>query len=170
MTDKELRKLRREDLLQILISQQRQIDELKASLEQAQGQLERRSIAIEEAGSIAEAALRLNDVFGAAQASADQYLDEIRARADALNAEAEAGAQRARRDADDVLGSARAEADRILREARGESERVRAEAERLLEEARLRTGAEPPTVEQLRSAAEDEGRQRHGLLRRNRKA
>ncbi len=185
MTDKELRKLRREDLLQILIAQQRQIDELKTSLEQVQTQLDRRNIAIEQSGSIAEAALRLNDVFGAAQASADQYMDEIRARADALNAEAEARAENARRTADDLLKSARSEADRILREGRGEGERVKAmhlreaqeeadrmreEAEKLLEEARLRTGAEPPTIDQLRAAAEEEGKQRRGLLRRNRKA
>ena len=35
MTDKELRKLRRDDLLQILIEQQRQNDELKTALEEA---------------------------------------------------------------------------------------------------------------------------------------
>ena len=48
MTDKELRKLRREDLLQILIAQQRQIDDLKASLEQTQTRLDKRNIAIEQ--------------------------------------------------------------------------------------------------------------------------
>ncbi len=185
MTDKELRKLRREDLLQILIAQQRQIDELKDSLEQAQSKLDKRNIAIEQSGSIAEAVLRLNDVFGTAQASADQYVSEIRSRVDALNAEAESRAEEARRNADELLKSARSEADRILRECRGEGERVKAlhlreaqeeadrmkeEAEKLLEEARLRTGAEPPTLEQLRAAAEEEGKQRRGLLRRNRKA
>ena len=59
MTDRELRKLRREDLLQILISQQSQIDELTRSLEEKTKALENRQIAIEESGSIAEAALRL---------------------------------------------------------------------------------------------------------------
>ena len=34
---------------------------------------------LSEAGSIAEAALRLNGVFEAAQAAADQYLDSVRA-------------------------------------------------------------------------------------------
>lgn len=185
MTDKELRKLRREDLLQILIAQQRQIDELKASLEQTQTRLDKRNIAIEQSGSIAEAALRLNDVFGAAQASVDQYVNEMHARADALNAEAEARAEEARRNADELLKSARSEADRILRECRGEGERVKAihlkeaqeeadrikeEAEKLLQEARMRTGAEPPTLEQLRATAEEDGKQRRGLLWRNRKA
>ena len=53
MTDKELRKLRRDDLLQILINQQRQIDEMKASLVSAEEKLSQRTIAIQQAGSIA---------------------------------------------------------------------------------------------------------------------
>ena len=60
MTDKELRKLHREDLLQILISQQRQIDEMNAALEESEAALNDKKIALEESGSIAEAALRLN--------------------------------------------------------------------------------------------------------------
>ena len=89
MTDRELRKLRREDLLQILISQQSQIDELTRSLEEKTKALENRQIAIEESGSIAEAALKLNGVFAQAQEAADQYLEESRRRADAIRQEAE---------------------------------------------------------------------------------
>lgn len=101
MTDKELRKLHREDLLQILIGQQRRIDELTAALEEAEGALNERKIALEESGSIAEAALRLSGVFEAAQQAADRYTDEMRARADEIvtraQAEAEAILGRARR-------------------------------------------------------------------------
>ena len=57
MTDKELRKLRRDDLLQILIDQQRQIDELNAKLGEAKAALEERRIKLEQSGSVAEAAL-----------------------------------------------------------------------------------------------------------------
>lgn len=170
MTDKELRKLRRDDLLQILINQQRQIDEMKASLESAEEKLSQRTIAIQQAGSIAEAAMKLNGVFEAAQASADQYMEQVQTRAEELRAGAEAEAQRAKSTADDLLRSARSEADRILGQAREESERIKAEAQKLLDEARIRTGQEPPSIDQLRKAEEDEGKQRRGLLRRNRKA
>ena len=90
MTDKELRKLRRDDLLQILINQQRQIDELNARLEEAQDQLKQRRIAIQESGSVAEAALKLNGVFESAQAAADQYVGQMRAgvKAEAPSADA----------------------------------------------------------------------------------
>ena len=82
MTDRELRKLRRDDLLQILITQQKQIEELTEALEESRRALEDRRIAVEEAGSIAEAALKLNGIFESAQAAADQYLAEVKARAD----------------------------------------------------------------------------------------
>ena len=63
MTDKELRRLHREDLLQILIAQQRQIDELNAALEESEAALNEKKIAVQEAGSVAEAALKLSGVF-----------------------------------------------------------------------------------------------------------
>ena len=50
-------------------------------LAEARQQLEERRIMTEEAGSIAEAALRINRVFEAAQAAADQYLENIRQQA-----------------------------------------------------------------------------------------
>ena len=169
MTDKELRRLRRDDLLQILINQQRQIDDLTASLERAKEKLDQRDIAVAEAGNIAEAALRLNGVFEAAQASADQYVEQMSARADELRQEAESVRDQAKRTADDLVKSARTEADRILREARNEGERLKEEAQKLLDEARQRTGVEPPTIDQLRGK-EEEVKQRRGLFGRGRKS
>lgn len=78
MTDQELRKLSRKDLLELLIAQRRERDALKAELEEARTALQDRRICIENAGSIAEAALQLNNVFEAAQAAAEQYLENIR--------------------------------------------------------------------------------------------
>ena len=102
MTDKELRKLHREDLLQILISQQRQIDELKAALEDSEAALNDKKIALEESGSIAEAALRLSGVFATAQEATDRYTQQMRERADELVAQAKA-------EAEQILNGARRE-------------------------------------------------------------
>jgi cell division septum initiation protein DivIVA len=118
MTDKELRKLRRDDLLQILINQQKQIDELNAQLEQDKQALASRDLAIRESGSLAEAALKMNGVFEAAQTAADDYLQQMRKRADELVAEAEARAAEMRQQAENVLNNARTEAERILGDAR----------------------------------------------------
>ena len=70
MTDKDLKRLRRDELLEMLIAQSKRTDQLQAELDAARAQLASRAIVLEEAGSIAEAALRINGVFEAAQAAA----------------------------------------------------------------------------------------------------
>ena len=50
---------------------------LREELEQAKKSLEKREIALNEAGSIAVAALQINGVFEAAQAASQQYIENI---------------------------------------------------------------------------------------------
>ena len=121
MTDKELHRLRRDDLLQILINQQRQIDELNAQLQKEREALSNRNIAIQESGSLAEALVKLNGVYEAAQGAADEYLQQMRERADALLADAEKRSEEARRTADSIIAEARADAERIRAGARREA-------------------------------------------------
>ena len=78
MTDKEVRRLSRAQLLEILVAQGKEIEELKAELAATRKKLEDRTIEIEKSGSLAEAALRLNGVFEAAEEAAKQYLENIR--------------------------------------------------------------------------------------------
>lgn len=78
MDSRELKKLSRGDLLEMLIEQMKENDRLKAELVQKDKQLADRRIEIENAGSIAQAALKLNGVFEEAQAAADQYLENIK--------------------------------------------------------------------------------------------
>lgn len=74
MTDKELRRLSRSELLEMLIAQTEENRQLKIKLERAEAQLRDRRIAVEKAGSLAEAALQLNRVFDAVDKAAQQYL------------------------------------------------------------------------------------------------
>ena len=78
MTDKELRRLSRKELLEMLIEQMNENEELKQKLDRAESELKDRNIMIENAGSLAEAALKLNDVFEAADRAAQQYLENVR--------------------------------------------------------------------------------------------
>lgn len=78
MTENELRRLSRADLLELLIQQSVELQETRDKLAQAEAALQKKELAINEAGSIAEAALQLNGVFEAAQASCQQYIDNIR--------------------------------------------------------------------------------------------
>lgn len=117
MTDKELQKLGRRDLLQLLLDQAKETDRLSRLLRDTEEQLsrteegyerlrerldhkdarihelqdqinqlqssiqdekEKRIADLSEVGSIAEAALRLNGVFDAAQRAANQYLQSVK--------------------------------------------------------------------------------------------
>lgn len=78
MTNRELQKLNRKELLELLIAKTRECNALLKERDEARAKLEERNIQIEQAGSIAEAALQLNKVFEAAEAAAEQYLENVR--------------------------------------------------------------------------------------------
>lgn len=70
-----IKKLRKSDLIEILISQAEEIEYLKEKLEE-------KNIILEESGSIAMAALRLNNIFEDAQKAADQYVESVKYQTD----------------------------------------------------------------------------------------
>lgn len=78
MTDKELKRLSRRELLEMLLAQMEENEKLSWRLQKAEAALEARRIEIEKAGTMAEAALRLNGVFEAADRAAQQYLENVR--------------------------------------------------------------------------------------------
>lgn len=79
MTDKELKKLRRVELLELLLDQAMEMENLQKQLKEAQNALACRELQLKEAGSIADAALRLNDIFTSADQAAQDYLNGVRA-------------------------------------------------------------------------------------------
>lgn len=78
MTERELRRLSRTDLLELLLAQRRENEQLRCILDETQAQLADRTIKIDRAGSIAEASLQLSGIFAAAQDSCQYYMDNIR--------------------------------------------------------------------------------------------
>ena len=90
-----LKKLNKLQLLELLAQQERELQNLRQQLAEKDAMLADRQIRINEAGSIAEAALKLNDVFETVQRAADQYLSSIRylesAKAAAVMQEAPSG-------------------------------------------------------------------------------
>lgn len=73
MTIQELRKLRRSDLLEILLSLSKENEQLREQLQEAQQQLADRKILLEDSESLAEACLRLNGLTEVLQAARAQY-------------------------------------------------------------------------------------------------
>lgn len=84
MTDKELKRLKRAELLQLLLTQSREIDRLRAELEDVQNKLNDKTIVLQSSGSIAEASLRVHNIFEDAQRAADQYLENVRRKSEEL--------------------------------------------------------------------------------------
>ena len=109
MTDQELRRLSRADLIDIIYTLKQQKEQAEQQLAQAQAQLQDRQLRLANAGSIAEAALSLNGVFDAAQA-ADQYLQAVRTSAAETQAQKEQILADAERQAKEIVDTAERQA------------------------------------------------------------
>ena len=141
MTDKELKHLNRRELLEILIVQSKRNDRLQEQLDNVKSQLAEKELILANAGSIAEAAMQLNDVFGSAQRAADQYLENIHK----ANAEQEQRLARMEEDA-------KVKAQAIIDTAMEQYAQIRAEVNELVTQVieRLREmGKTYPEVEQI---------------------
>ena len=82
---KELRRMKRKDLLELLLEQSKENEDQrlllavqKKKILHLEQRLADKRIDIAEAGSLAEASLKLNGIFDAAQAAAQQYLDNLK--------------------------------------------------------------------------------------------
>ena len=78
MTEKELLKLKKSELLEIMLAQSKEIDSLREQLADAKKKLKNRRIKIKESGSIAEASLKLTQIFEEAQKAADLYVENVK--------------------------------------------------------------------------------------------
>ena len=79
-TEVDLSKLKKRDLLEIMLRQGEEIDSLRAQVADLEAKLEDREFAINKAGSIAEASLAVTDIFKEAEKAAMIYLENIRSK------------------------------------------------------------------------------------------
>lgn len=122
MTNKEFQRLSRAQLIEIIYQLQLQLDELTEDNKKLSAALEEKRLRISNAGSIAKAALSLNECFEIAQKAADQYLAEI----EALRKETEEEKEK-------ILSDARKEADAIISRAKSVDSNYNAQAKQLKE-------------------------------------
>ncbi len=78
MTDRQLRKASRTDLLKLLLEQRKEMETLRRQIDQLQEQLQQRQITIDQSGTLAEAALKLSGIFDAAETACQYYTENIR--------------------------------------------------------------------------------------------
>ncbi len=120
MADKELRKMNRTELIEIIYAMQQNERTLREENEKLQRLLHDKMIRLGRSGSIAEAALDLNHIFEDAEAAAQQYLDSLK-------------------DADErasqILTDAREKADEILMAAGIQRRQAECECEAMRDKA-----------------------------------
>lgn len=78
MADKELRRMNRSELIEIIYALQQNEELLRQENQRLREELDEKRIKIENAGSIAEASLSLSHIFEDAQKAADLYLTSVR--------------------------------------------------------------------------------------------
>lgn len=149
MTNKELKRLSRADLLEMMLAVTKENEQLQASVIQMKKRLDDRTVSIENCGSLAEAVLQLNGVFEAAKAACEQYVQNIqernanqdqyfhqmeesaKQRCEAMIAQAEQQAgeivAQAERKANEMLTLAKTQADAYLSEAKSRIQKQNSE-------------------------------------------
>lgn len=79
MVNKELKKLSRAELLELLLIQTKENEQLRMELEESRSQLESRRYRIDKAGNLAQAIVEINEIAQIVQKTADLYLENIKA-------------------------------------------------------------------------------------------
>lgn len=170
MTEKELKKLSRGELLEMLLAEVRVNDALNERLATAdeakakiiddyeekmlmlEEQLNERVIVKQESGSIAEAALKINRVFEAAEAAAKQYLDSMKAtgeQSEEIKRAADQYSEDIRAEAYEYSETVRNEADAYSRNVRSQAmidanirlNDAKKEADRIINESKVAADA-----------------------------
>ena len=106
MVSKELKKLNRRELVDIIYQMKKNEQQLHNEISSLQEALQDKRIRLSMAGSIADAALSISDVFSSAQDAADRYLQEIAAMKEDAEIECEK-----------IIAEARQQAEKIILEA-----------------------------------------------------
>ena len=117
MTDRNLRKMNRKELLELLIALEEENNRLKEQLQQQAVKLHNRDIQARKAGSLAEAALTLNGVFADADKAAEQYLENIQRYSELSKRSYEKIVSEAKQKAQEILENAVKEQQRMIRTA-----------------------------------------------------
>ena len=135
MTEEELHRLNRKALLEVMVEQAKDMEALREQLkartdelEEAKKALENRDIMINEAGSIAVAALQINGIFEIAQAAGQQYVENVKKlndRQDKICAEREA---QSKAKAEAMIAEAEKKCSQLEAECRERCEEMEREA------------------------------------------
>ena len=107
MTDKEFKRLSRAQLIDIIYQFQLQVDKLTEENQKLERELADKRLRLNNAGSIADAAIEINNCFSNAQNAAEQYLNEIKVSLEKAEAERRRILAQAQADASVIMSGAK---------------------------------------------------------------
>lgn len=131
MSELEMKKLGRRELLDVLADREDEIDRLRLRLVELERKAADREVRISRAGSIAEAALSLNHVFENAEKAAAQYLENIQRLSGEQESVCAQMREKSQAEAERILTEAKKRAETLLNESRKESESILSGARQL---------------------------------------
>lgn len=106
MIGKELKKLSRQELVDIIYQLKKNEQENREKIEALEEELQDKRIRVSVAGSIAEAATDITRIFSTAQRAADLYLNEIAAMKEETEKECAKILEKAKQQAEMILAEA----------------------------------------------------------------
>ncbi len=139
MAERELRKLNRNELLDVVYEYQQNEKKLRERIALLEEELSNKEIKAKECGSIAKEAMELNGIFEAAQRAADQYVEAVK---QAQVAKGEEITRLAEEEARTIVEDAVKHSEAIIKRAEEQTLKLN----RTLEEALLQFSREKPTI------------------------
>ena len=134
MSEKELQHLTRTELLEILLEREKENIALRAQVKELQEKLDDKVLTIDKVGSIAQASLVLNGIFEAAEASCQQYIQNVQlrsARQDQINQQRE---KESRAQAAALLQQTRQKCQLLEQQTAARCQQMEARADAVVEE------------------------------------
>ena len=139
MAERELRKLNRNELVDVVYEYQQTEKKLRERIALLEEELSNKEIKAKECGSIAKEAMELNGIFEAAQKAADQYVEAVK---QAQVAKGEEITRLAEEEARTIIEDAVKHSEAIIKRAEEQTLKLN----RTLEEALLQFSREKPTI------------------------
>ena len=107
MTDREIKRLSRAQLIDIIYQLQLEQDTLIKENQKLKEELTDRRLRVRQAGNIAEASLAIHNVMQAAQDAASLYLEEIRVMQEETKEKCRLLLEKAQKEADNIVARAK---------------------------------------------------------------
>ena len=113
MVKKELKKLRRRELVDIIYQMKKNEEQLQAEISSLKEEIQDKRLRLSQAGSVADAAATISNLFADAQKTADLYLNEIACMKEDAEKECTKAIEDAKQQAQQILAEGKKQYDAL---------------------------------------------------------